>query len=154
MARFEDRYAIAHPPAVVFDFFSVTRNHEKMSADHLGLSFIEAPERLVLGSRLEFRIQGLGQVQTAVHEIIEFERPHRYLELQVKGPMRAWRHEHLFLDEGNRTILVDRIDFEPPGGLLGLLATESRILESLEQGIYSRNVALERLLCAGTDDAR
>ncbi|MGD9856369.1 MAG: hypothetical protein AB7U20_15595 [Planctomycetaceae bacterium] len=150
MARFEDRFAIAHPPAAVFDFFSVTRNHEKMSAGQLGLSFITAPERFEQGSRLEFKIQGLGQIQTAVHEIIEFERPHRYLELQVKGPMKAWRHEHLFLEEGNQTIVIDRIEFEPPGGLLGLLATESRILESLEEGIYSRNLTLQRLLGGGT----
>jgi ligand-binding SRPBCC domain-containing protein len=153
MARFEDQFTIQHPPAAVFDFFSVTRNHEKMSAGSLGLSFIAAPERFELGSRLEFQIQGLGQVQTAVHEIIEFERPHRYLERQIKGPMKAWRHEHLFVEDEGQTIVIDRIEFEPPGGLLGLLATESRILESLEDGIYSRNVALQRLLSAGAGHA-
>ncbi|MBX3437872.1 MAG: hypothetical protein KF861_10310 [Planctomycetaceae bacterium] len=150
MALFEDRFVVEHPPDAVFDFFSVTRNHERMSAGQLGLVFLSAPERFQQGSQLEFQIQGLGQVQAAVHEIIEFERPHRYIERQVKGPMKAWLHEHHFLEEDGATVVIDRVEFEPPGGLLGFLATESRILESLEEGIYSRNLALQRLLAEGT----
>ena len=153
MASFEDRVVVEHPLEGVFDFFSVTRNHEKMSEAQLGLVFTSAPEQFEQGSRLEFNIQGLGQVQSAVHEIIEFERPHKYIEQQITGPMRAWRHEHLFVVENDRTVVIDRIEFEPPGGLLGLLATESRILESLEAGIYSRNLTLKRLLESGAGDA-
>jgi ligand-binding SRPBCC domain-containing protein len=153
MAVFEDRVAVARPLVEVFDFFSVTRNHEKMTAGHIGLVFTAAPERFEKGSRLEFQIQGFGPVQSAVHEIAEFERPHRYLELQVKGPMRAWRHEHLFVAEGDRTLVIDRVEFEPPGGLLGLLATEARILRSLEEGIYSRNQMLQRMLETGAHHA-
>jgi ligand-binding SRPBCC domain-containing protein len=153
MAVFEDRVAVPHSLVEVFDFFSVPRNHEKMAAGHIGLVFTAAPERLAKGSRLEFQIQGFGPVQSAVHEIIEFERPHRYLELQVKGPMRAWRHEHLFVVEGENTVVIDRVEFEPPGGLLGLLATESRILRSLEEGIYSRNLLMQRMLQTGASHA-
>ncbi len=153
MASFEDRVVVEHPLEDVFDFFSVTRNHEKMSEGQLGLVFTAAPERFEQGSRLEFNIQGLGQVQSAVHEIIEFERPHRYIEQQITGPMRSWRHEHLFVVENDRTVVIDRVEFEPPGGLLGLLATESRILESLEDGFYSRNLTLKRLLESGAGDA-
>lgn len=152
MARFEDRVELDHPLDAVFDFFSITRNHEKMSAGQLGLVFTDAPERFEQGARLEFQIQGLGQIQKAIHQIVEFERPHRYLEEQIKGPMKAWRHEHLFVVENGRTVVIDQIDFEPPGGLLGFLATESRILESLEEGFYSRNQTLKRLLESGTAD--
>ncbi len=149
MASFEDRVTVQRPVEDVFDFFSVTRNHEKMSEGNLGLAFTQAPEQFEQGSLLHFDIQGFGQVQSVVYEILEFERPLRYLEHQIEGPMKEWIHEHLFIPEGDTTVVVDKVQFEPPGGLIGLLVSESRVLESLEDGIYSRNQALKQMLESG-----
>ncbi|MCA9024050.1 MAG: hypothetical protein KDA86_02435 [Planctomycetaceae bacterium] len=149
MASFEDRVTIQRSVEDVFDYFSVTRNHEKISEGNLGVTFTQAPERFEQGSLLHFNIQGFGQVQSVVYEILEFERPLRYLEQQVKGPMKLWIHEHLFIPEGDATVIVDKVEFEPPGGMIGLLVTESRILDSLEDGIFSRNQALKQILEGG-----
>ncbi|MCA9076508.1 MAG: hypothetical protein KDA93_15900 [Planctomycetaceae bacterium] len=149
MASFEDRVTIERSVEDVFDFFSVTRNHEKISQGHLGVAFTQAPERFEQGSMLHFDIQGFGQTQSVVYEILEFERPERYLEQQVEGPMKQWIHEHLFIPEGDTTIVVDKVRFEPPGGLIGMLLTESRILESLDEGIFSRNQMLKQILEGG-----
>ncbi len=146
MANFEDRVTIQRTVEDVFDFFSVTRNHEKITEGHLGVVFTQAPERFERGSLLHFDIQGLGQVQSVIYEIIEFERPLRYLERQIEGPMKKWIHEHLFIPEGDATVVIDKVQFEPPGGLIGLLVSESRILDSLENGIFSRNQALKQIL--------
>jgi len=149
MASFEDRVTVQCSVEDVFDFFTITRNHEKMSEGNLGLAFTQAPERFEQGSRLHFDIQGFGQVQSVVYEILEFERPQRYLEQQVEGPMKEWIHEHLFIAEGDTTVVVDKVQFQPPGGLMGFLISESRVLESLEDGIYSRNQALKQMLESG-----
>jgi ligand-binding SRPBCC domain-containing protein len=88
----------------------------------------------------------MGQVRTAVHEVIEFASPERFVERQIEGALKLWVHEHLFEADGETTHIIDRITFEPPGGLLGLLATEDRILEQLEKGFFSRNRTIKRLL--------
>jgi ligand-binding SRPBCC domain-containing protein len=146
MAVFVDRTIIPRARDAVFQFLIQVRNLERITAGELGLSFVSAPERLVRGAVIEFRIQGLGMVQRAVHEVVEFDPPVRFVERQVQGPMRFWVHEHLFHEEEGRTVVEDRIEFQPPGGMLGLLATESRILESLEEGFFSRNRTLLRLI--------
>ncbi len=149
MASFEDRVTVQRSVEDVFDFFSVTRNHEKITEGYLGVVFTKAPERFEQGSLLHFDLQGFGQAQSVIYEILEFERPLRYLERQIEGPMQAWVHEHLFIPDGDATVVVDKVEFEPPGGLIGLLVSESRIIESLEDGIFSRNQALKQMLESG-----
>jgi hypothetical protein len=39
--------------------------------------------------------------------------------------------------------LINRIEFEPPGGLLGFLVTEDKILETLDDGFDFRRTALQ-----------
>ncbi len=45
--------------------------------------------------------------------------------------------------------MIDIIDFEPPGGLLGFIATPERITSSLEDGFFARQQQLERLIASG-----
>jgi ligand-binding SRPBCC domain-containing protein len=146
MALFEDRITVARPVEFVFDFLTTSSNIEKVSQADLGLTFLEAPEKYHQGAVIKFQIMGMGQVRTAVHEVIEFDSPERFVERQIEGALKLWVHEHLFESDGQQTHIVDRITFEPPGGLLGLLATEDRILDQLEQGFFSRNRQIKRLL--------
>ncbi len=146
MARFEEQFTIARPRAEVFDFLIQPLNVEEISSPDLGLAIINAPERLLPGARIEFMIQGFGPWQTAAHEITEFQPPQRYVERQVKGVMKSWIHEHLFEEDGEKTIVIDRVEFQPPAGLIGKLATEERILRSLVESISYRNEALRTML--------
>lgn len=146
MAVFEDRILIERPVEIVFDFLTTSANIEKVSAGDLGLSFVEAPEQYHQGAVVKFQIMGMGQVRTAVHEVVEFDRPGRFVERQIDGVLKLWIHEHLFEADGDQTHVIDRITFEPPGGLLGFLATEERIIEQLEDGFFSRNRLIKQLL--------
>lgn len=146
MALFEDHITVARPVEDVFDFLTTSRNIEMVSAADLGLTFIEAPEQYHLGAVVKFQIMGMGQVRTAVHEVTEFDAPDRFVEQQIEGALKMWVHEHLFEADGDQTQIIDRITFEPPGGMLGLLATEERIIEQLEDGFFSRNQMIKRLL--------
>jgi ligand-binding SRPBCC domain-containing protein len=43
-----------------------------------------------------------------------------FADRMVRGPMAAWRHEHIFEPVQQGTLLVDRIAFEHRPGLAGL----------------------------------
>lgn len=146
MALFEDRITVDRPVEVVFDFLTTSANIEQVSAADLGLTFLDVPEKYHRGAVVKFQIMGMGQVQTAVHEIVEFDAPQRFVERQIEGVLNLWEHEHIFESDGGRTHIIDRITFEPPGGLLGLLATEEKITEQLEDGFFSRNRLVKQLL--------
>lgn len=146
MAVFEDRITVARPVEVVFDFLTTAASIEKVSAADLGLTFVDAPEKYHQGAVVKFQIMGMGQVRTAVHEVTDFEEPTRFVERQIEGVLKLWVHEHLFEADGDTTHVVDRITFEPPGGLLGFIATEDKILDQLEEGFFSRNRLVKRML--------
>lgn len=147
MPMFEARVSLPCSPEDAFDFLIRTENMTKISPPEMGLNFVEAPEIVEAGSRLEFKIQGYGQVQHIVHEIVTWERPRIYTEKQVEGPLKHWVHEHLFeTDDQQQVTVIDRIEFEPPSGLLGFLITADRIQESLEDGFYHRHQQLKKLL--------
>lgn len=44
-----------------------------------------------------------------------------FVDIQVAGPMRAWRHEHHFESVDGKTRLSDVIECEPPLGWLGAI---------------------------------
>ena len=82
-------------------------------------------------------------------EIVEFEPLSYFLDLQRKGPMRFWRHRHVFREEVRNgqtgTVVRDEVEFSLPGGPLG------RIIDLLVEPMMRRTFAsrqreLERLL--------
>lgn len=147
MAHFETSLTLEVTREQAFDFLIRPANHELLSPPGVGLKFVNPPEEFQLGTEFEFKIQAWGIVQTSRHEITEFRRPELFVERQVKGPLKSWRHEHRFeVGPDGKVIIIDAIEFEPPGGLLGMMATESKILDNLEDGFFHRHQQLKKLL--------
>ena len=149
MAVFQTSVALPCSQQEVFDFLIRPANVARISPPDLGLCFTSAPDVVELGSRLEFKIQGFGQVQTMVHEITDFVAPSKITEKQVRGLMGSWIHDHLLeTNAAGEVVVIDRIEFEPPAGLLGLLITKNRILDQLEESFDHRHDVLKKLLLA------
>ncbi len=147
MAVFETSLILDATPEQAFDFLIRPANHEKLSPPGVGLRFVNPPEVYALGTQFEFKIQAWGIVQTMTYEIVEFQRPGIFIERQIQGPMKHMQQEHRFeIDKNGQLVITDIIEFTPPGGLLGLMATESKILENLEDGFYHRHQQLRKLL--------
>jgi ligand-binding SRPBCC domain-containing protein len=149
MPRFESSIVISRPAAVVFAFLVRPENLARISPGD-SLTFVEAPDEIELGSVLAFELGGFGPVQKVVHEISEFEPPRRYVEKLVSGPLPQFVHEHLVEPQGaDGTLVTDRIDFEPPGGFIGLLVNEAKIMESFRAAFGHRHRSMKALLEQG-----
>ena len=154
MALFEIDIVLQCPPEAAFGFLVQPHNLQQVTDPTVGFKFVDMPEVLQLGTRFEFLVQGFGLPQRILHEIVEFDAPHRYVENQVRGPFRHWVHEHLFeAIDGAGVRVIDRIEFEPPTGLVGLLLTVDRIQETLEDGFEFRHRELKRYLEASSESA-
>jgi ligand-binding SRPBCC domain-containing protein len=150
MALFETSVAIACPPEKAWDFLVRPANLKLITPPEVGLHLVEAPEVLELGSKLLFKVQGWGQVQQFLHEITAFEANRQLSEKMVKGLFGLWVHDHDFsINASGETVITDRIEFEPPPGLLGFLVSKKKILEYLEDGFDHRQEQLKKLLAAG-----
>ena len=55
---------------------------------------------LALGDEVTFTARHLGRAWRLTSRITAYERPHRFVDEQVRGPFASMRHEHLFEDAG------------------------------------------------------
>lgn len=149
MTVHEEPLEIPVPLEKLFDFLRRPANVALVSDPAAGLQLVSAPELVELGSIITFRIAAFGQVREATHEVIELDPYRKIAEMQTAGPMKSWRHQHTFEASGDGTILIERIEFEPPGGIVGLLVTADRILEQVEDAMYYKGQALRKLASQG-----
>ncbi len=147
MAVFECRTEVAVTPEVLFDFMTRPANIAAIAPPDSQMVIVEAPEVLAPGAQLVFKVSAMGVTQQLIHEIVSLTRPEGFREQMVKGPMSSWVHDYTIerLDNGHAALL-NRIEFEPPGGMLGFILTAEKILERLEEGYAHRSEALKRAL--------
>jgi ligand-binding SRPBCC domain-containing protein len=72
------------------------------------------------GDEVTFTARHFGLTWRLTGRITEFDRPHRFVDEQVRGPFRTMRHEHVFepVVEG-MTRMTDRMTFEAPFAPVG-----------------------------------
>lgn len=147
MPQFETRISIPKTREEVFDFLIRTANLLEMIPPDSGMRVISAPDIIQCGSRLEFQMNAFGQSLNIVHEVTELAAPARITEVQLKGLFKRWVHEHLVEEESNgQVVAIDRIEFEPPGGMLGFLVTPRRIIDQLESLFDHRHRQMRKIL--------
>jgi len=145
MASFRTEILLAAPADEIFDFLIRPENVIQVTAPNTGLKPVATPEVFEQGSRIELELTGFGPPQRFLYEVTEFLRPDRFTETLVKGPLKSFRHVHGFEETPNGTLVVDAVEFQPPGGMLGFLVTEDRIRKGLEHGLKFRYEELSRI---------
>jgi ligand-binding SRPBCC domain-containing protein len=103
-----------------FRFFADPRNLPQITPDwvHFQVVSLEAAP-LRAGTTNEYRIRWLGVPLRWRSIIPEFENPRRFVDEQVSGPYRYWRHEHTFTVVDGGTDVRDIVDYALPFGPLG-----------------------------------
>ena len=145
MASYRTEVLLAAPADEIFDFLIRPENVIRVTAPDVALKPVTAPEVFEQGSRIELELSGFGPPQRFLYEVTEFLRPNRFTETLVKGPLKSFRHEHAFESTPNGTLVIDQVEFQPPGGMLGFLVTEDRIRKGLEHGLRFRYAQLARM---------
>lgn len=133
----------------LFDFLARPENIIRVSSPDLGITFSSAPAVIERGSRLDFQIITFGQLVKSSHHIVEFSRPLLVVEEQLEGPMKSWIHRREYEATADGVVLRDVVDFEKPGGIVGLLLTESKISDHLEDGLFYREQRLKEFVSNG-----
>lgn len=146
MAVFETHLTLQTTPEQLFDFLARPEHAVELAPPGTSLELLSAPDVLQTGSRIEFDVHGYGPVHRIVEEITELQRPEKITAAQIRGPFKTFVHQTLLKPAGNGQVeLTDRIEFEPPGGLLGFLLTEDRIRRMLEEGYQHRHEELQAI---------
>ncbi len=139
MPIFEVRQRFEVPRETLFAFFLRPANVVALAPPGLNLAIIEAPEVLAEGARWTVRTRRYGLSARIVSEVVEVRDQERYVEEQREGPFRRWRLERDFTEvSATETEVTERIEYEPPGGLLGLTLTARAIEADLAEAYRGR----------------
>jgi ligand-binding SRPBCC domain-containing protein len=141
--RFVEQYPLSRP--VLFAFFQRPANVVRVAPPELKLHLVEGPDLVTPGARFTVEMRRWGLPQRIETEVVEVEEPVRLVEEQRHGPFRQWRVSRILTEQDEQTELVEMIDYEPPGGLLGFVVTRAAIERELEQAYAGR---VERVLAA------
>jgi ligand-binding SRPBCC domain-containing protein len=147
MRRFEASECYAATPAQAFALFRRPEERVRLSPPELHLQLVEGPAELRLGSRLTVKGRRWGVTQWMVSEITAFEDGALIVEEQRQGPFRSWKHTQRFAPTAEGGVCItDVIEYEPPGGVLGRLATAEAIQRELERAFAHRRERLTEVL--------
>lgn len=137
----------AHPKQDVFDFFAQPENLERITPPWLRFK-MEKPGTvsMAVGLRLAYRIRLLGLPLTWVSRIAVYDPPNLFVDEQLVGPYKLWRHRHVFRAEGGGTVVRDDVEYEVGWGLLGAAAHGLYVKRSLNEIFNFRQNALKGIL--------
>lgn len=149
MPEYEHQQRLACSVESLFDYLTRPVNQVRLSQPESRLTFLDPPEVIASGDELEFEVRAYGTTQSVTHEIVTVERPHLILERMLHGPLEELEHEHRFESDAGGAVMIDRIQFVPPGGMIGLLLTEERLRKSFAESLAYRSRILEELVAEG-----
>ena len=103
-----------------------------------GLRLVEAPEVVEVGARIVAEVRRWGLTRRVVTEVVSLTEPGRLVEEQREGPFRRWVHTRTFAPAEGGCAVTEEIEYEPPGGMLGLTMTAEVIERELRAAYAGR----------------
>jgi ligand-binding SRPBCC domain-containing protein len=110
---------LPRPRTEVFPFFSDARNLEAITPPWLNFEVLTpAPIKMQPGTLIDYRIRVHGFPIRWRTEITAWDPPHRFVDVQLRGPYTLWHHTHTFKEHDGGTLCLDRVRYRPRGGAL------------------------------------
>ena len=134
------------PISRVFEFFSNAANLEQITPEWLRFRALVMPARMTEGARIRYRIQWHGIPLPWLTEIVEWNPPRGFADLQLEGPYALWLHTHRFEPSGAGTNIVDVVRYALPLGIIGRAAHDFRVQRDLEKVFDFRQKRIRSLL--------
>jgi ligand-binding SRPBCC domain-containing protein len=130
---FEASTSLGCSAAILFDFITRPANLIRVSPPELDVKLSNAPEIIELGTVLTVTARHWGFRQRMITQVVKFEAGRFFIEEQRHGPFKKMAHYHAVEVEGETARMIDRIEYEPPGGPLGIMLTAARLEKELAQ---------------------
>lgn len=144
--RLERELVIGRSRDEIFPFFAEARNLERITPGFLHFKILTGgPIEMRAGALIDYQIRLNGipmRWQTLIEEFVGNEY---FVDTQVKGPYKLWRHRHSFSDVAQGTLMRDEVEYELPFGILGELAHGVFVRRQVEEIFRHRNQVIAEL---------
>jgi ligand-binding SRPBCC domain-containing protein len=118
--RLQREQLIERPLADVFQFFSRASNLEEITPPWLRFGLVtREPIEMGAGTVIEYKLRLHGLPLRWVSRIEDWQENRMFVDRQIRGPYRVWRHKHEFTSVLGGTHVRDQVDYALPLGLVG-----------------------------------
>ena len=108
---------LQYPREQVFRFFSDAENLGRLTPPWLRFSIkSNLPIKMAQGTVISYTIRIRGVPMNWESEVTVWRPPYEFCDVQRRGPYRLWIHRHIFESVPGGTRVIDRVDYDVPGG--------------------------------------
>jgi uncharacterized protein YbjT (DUF2867 family)/ligand-binding SRPBCC domain-containing protein len=145
--RLNWRQWVPYSPEQVMDFLGDLSNLGRMTPDSLAFRLEDShPQELAEGTRLRYRFRIGGLPVRWRSEIVSWDFPKQFEDVQNEGPYKKWHHTHLFSRRDGGTLVEDIVDYSLPLGILGRVAHPFVVQRLLKKIFRYRSLRFVQLL--------
>jgi ligand-binding SRPBCC domain-containing protein len=110
---------LERPLEEVFGYFSDPRYLEALTPAWLRFQVRGSSTPVIAeGTEIDYRLRLHGVPLRWRSRIVVWDPPLRFVDEQIVGPYRLWRHLHGFEPDGAATLVHDWVEYAAPGGPL------------------------------------
>lgn len=77
--------------------------------------------------------------------ITEMDFPNYFIDEQLKGHFKSFKHQHFFIKKENLTIMTDILEYKTPFGFFGKLFNRLLLKNHLTKFIQNRNKIIKQI---------
>ncbi len=97
-----------------------------------------------LGEFVTCEAKHFGVTQRLTSKITEFDSLSYFVDEMVSGAFKYFRHEHIFSEKSKITLMIDKLYFESPYGIIGKFVNKLFLTRYMENLLKKRNLSLKQ----------
>lgn len=114
---------ISRPVHEIISFFRTPENLSKLTPKEMNFKMLEGSDPEVKDKAIfNYQFNKYGLPMKWQSRIEDDENEAVFIDIQTKGPYKKWVHTHEFHSSKNGTLILDKVKYNMPFGILGNLA--------------------------------
>ena len=106
----------------VFAFFNRPENLERLTPPFLRFHILTPPPlQMHNGAVFDYQIRLAGLPMRWTSLITNYEPPHQFVDIQLRGPYAFWHHRHSFVPREGGIDVIDEVHYDVGFSVLGKL---------------------------------
>ena len=147
MAQFKSEQFLPTTIDKAWDFFSSPGNLNLITPENMRFTIkTELPEKVFTGLLISYKVSPVPLIRfNWTTKITGVNEPYYFIDEQIRGPYKIWRHEHQFREINGGVLMTDIVTYEIGKYFFGWLAGKLFVHRKVKEIFNYRYSKLEEL---------